>query len=546
MSGMAMTTHAPNRHYIGNPTHRATVNHICPMPRAIVAAGHPDTAAAAAAVLAEGGNAFDGAVAGLAAACVTEPVLASLGGGGFLHARPAGEAPVVYDFFTQTPQRRATISDLDFRSVHVDFGDATQEFHIGRGSIATPGATAGLFAVQRELCRLPPARLLAPARQLAEGGVIVNAFQHGIARMVEPILRADPDVFALHASPKAPDRLADVGERVRWPDFAAALEHLQTAGPALLHDGPWAGQLAADCRAGGHLTTDDLAGYRVERRAPLPVDYRDARLHLNPPPSVGGGLLALTLELLGAASFDGIGFGTPAHRLLLAEAMAATADLRAALGQQRAADDALRAGHRARFATRLRTLGAGRPLFRRGTTQISVADRDGNLASLTVSNGEGAGYVLPGTGMIMNNMLGEADLADGGFHQWPENTRLGSMMCPTLVEHGDGGWTITGSSGSNRIRSAILQVLVNRIDLALPLAEAVAAPRIHLEDGALSLEPPVAEETLAALRERWPSLQVWRAQNVFFGGAHSVGIDADGSLHGAGDGRRGGVVLAVS
>lgn len=515
------------------------------MPRAIIAAGHPDTAAAAAAVIAEGGNAFDGAVAALAAACVAEPVLASLGGGGFLHARPAGAVPRVYDFFSQTPRRKAPEHGLDFRPVHADFGDATQEFHIGRGAIATPGATAGLFAIQRELCRLPPGKLLAPARQMAERGVAVNSFQRDIARIVAPILHADPAVFALHAPPGAPTRLAGVGERVPWPDFAAALTRLIDAGPALLHDGPWGERLAADCRTGGHLTTDDLAGYRVEQRDPLRVDYRDARLHLNPPPSVGGGLLAVTLDLLANAALADLGFGTPAHRLLLAEAMAATAELRAALGPDGAAQTVLSGPRRADFAARLQELGLDGPLFRRGTTQVSIADRDGNLASLTVSNGEGAGYVLPGTGIVMNNMLGEADLASGGFHRWPEDTRLGSMMCPTLVEHADGGWTITGSSGSNRIRSAILQVLVNRIDLRMALAEAVAAPRMHLEDGQLSLEPPVADATREALAARWPGLAVWRAQSVFFGGAHSVGIDADGHLHGAGDGRRGGVVCAV-
>ncbi len=516
------------------------------MPRAIIAAGHPETAASAAAVIADGGNAFDGAVAALAAACVAEPVLASLGGGGFLNARPAGEAPIVYDFFTQTPRRKAPTAGLDFRAVHVDFGDATQEFHIGRGAMATPGAVAGLCAIQSDLCRLPLKKLLAPARRLAEQGIAVNAFQHGIARIVEPILRAGPEMLALYASPADASRLAAVGERVPWPDFADALSQIARAGPALLHDGPWAERLAADCRAGGHLTTADLAGYRVERRAPLDIDYRDARLHLNPPPSVGGALLSLTLELLAEIPCYDIDFGTPAHRLLLAEAMAATAELRALLEAGNVSDDAPRAEHQRRFAARLAALALGGPMFRRGTTQISIADTDGNLASLTLSNGEGAGYVLPGTGIVINNMLGEADLASGGFHRWPEDTRLGSMMCPTLVAHADGGWTITGSSGSNRIRSAILQVLVNRIDLHLTLDQAVAAPRIHLENGVLSLEPPVAEETLAALAARWPNPRVWRSQNVFFGGAHSVGIDPAGHLHGAGDGRRGGVVRVVS
>ena len=517
------------------------------MSRAIVAAGHPDTAAAAATVLAAGGNAFDGAVAALAAACVAEPVLASLGGGGFLHARPAGEAPQLFDFFTQTPGCRATAAGLDFYPVHADFGDATQEFHIGRGAMATPGAVAGLFGIQRDLCRLPLADLLAPARALAERGVAVNPVQHGIARIVEPILRSDPATFALHASPSQPSRLAAVGERIPWPDFAAALDALAAAGPGLLHSGPWSERLAADCAAGGgHLTVPDLAEYRVVQREPLVLDYRDARLYLNPPPSVGGALLALTLDLLGETSLDGIGFGTPEHRLALAAAMAATAEVRTVLAPGRLPDAAARAAQRAGFTARLAALGLPRQVFRRGTTQISIADRDGNLASLTLSNGEGAAYVLPGTGIVMNNMLGEADLAGGGFHQWRENTRVGSMMCPTLVDHADGGWTVTGSSGSNRIRSAILQVLVNRIDLHLPLAEAVAAPRLHLEGEVLSLEPPVAAATHAALAAHWPRLQVWRGQSVFFGGAHSVGIDAGGGLHGTGDPRRGGVVQMVA
>ena len=112
------------------------------MTRAIIAAGHEQTAAAAAEVISAGGNAFDGAVAALAAACVAEPVLASLGGGGFLHARPAGGEPVIYDFFVQTPRVKAATEGLDFYPIIADFGDTVQEFHIGMGAIATPGALA--------------------------------------------------------------------------------------------------------------------------------------------------------------------------------------------------------------------------------------------------------------------------------------------------------------------------------------------------------------------------------------------------------------------
>lgn len=516
------------------------------MTRAIIAAGHPATASAAAAVLGAGGNAFDGIAAALAAACVAEPVLASLAGGGFLLARPAAAAPRCLDFFAQTPRQRADPAGLDFRPVLADFGDTTQEFHIGLGAVATPGAIAGLFAIIDGLCRLPAADLLEPARRLAADGVVVTPFQHRLAQIVEPILRARPEVFAGHASRRDPTRLAEPGERLPQPELAAALAELARDGAGLLHGGPWGERLAGLCAGhGGHLTTADLAGYRVVERPPLTLGYRDARLFLNPPPSIGGLLIGLALDLLASADRPGAPFGSAAHRHWLATAMRLTQEARSEAGigldGADAADDRLDAGLVARYRQAMRAAA----VCRRGTTQISIADADGNLASLTLSNGEGTGWLLPGTGIVLNNMLGEEDLNPAGFHRWPADRRIRSMMCPTLVAHADGGWTVTGSSGSNRIRSAILQVLSNRIDLGMPLGEAVDAPRIHVEGGLLSIEPPVAPGLLDALAADWPRIHAWRAPSVFFGGAHSVAIGADGALTGAADPRRGGVVQQV-
>lgn len=513
------------------------------MTKAIIAAGHEATANAAARVIADGGNAFDGICAALCAATVAEPVLASLGGGGFLQARPAGDAPILIDFFVQTPRRRAPMDGLDFYPILADFGDTTQEFHIGLGAMATPGAIAGLFAIQRRLCRLPAAALIEPARSLAADGVVINQFQHRIARIVEPILRAHPKVFAQHASRQDPDRLAEPGERLRRPELAEALATLARSGPGILHQGEWGEHLARDCaRLGGHLSAEDLAAYRVVERTPLAIQYREARLHLNPPPSIGGMLLGLTFDLLASAGSPGDGFASAGQRHRLASAMRLVQEARAdfTAGPQepeRGLDPTL--------IERYRALMADAAVFTRGTTQISIADAEGNLASLTLSNGEGAGYALPGTGITMNNMLGEQDLNPTGLHHWPLDQRISSMMCPTLVEDSGGAWIVTGSSGSNRIRSAILQVLCNLIEFDLPLAEAVAAPRIHFEDGRLHIEPPVDQDVLHALARKWPDILVFRDRSVFFGGAHSVRIHTSGRLEGAGDVRRGGVVRRV-
>lgn len=507
--------------------------------KGVIAAGHDKTAEAATLVMEAGGNAFDAAIAALCAACVAEPVLASLGGGGFLLAKtPTGE-PLLYDFFTQTPRQKRPEPDTDLYPVLVDFGDAIQEFHIGMGAIATPGAIAGLFAVHRELCRLPLGELAAPAASYARNGIELNPFQQHIATIVEPILRASEDSFAPHASPSRPSQLANAGETVRQPDLADSLEALAHEGAGLLYGGDWGERLIRDCAdGGGHLGMEDLSAYRVVERPPLAGVYRGHRIFTNPPPALGGPLILFALRLLSEIELSACQRGDARHLHAIATAMKLTQQMRRD-GEEGTdpKDDPL--------AAELLSIMRHEAIFRRGTTQISIADREGNLASLTLSNGEGTGYVLPGTGIQLNNMLGEEDINPHGFHKWPPNRRISSMMSPTLLDLGDGNWVVTGSSGSNRIRSAILQVLCNLVDFGLPLEEAVAAPRAHYEGDLLNLEPPVSKEVLTALQGQWPRIKRWNGTSVFFGGAHSISLGPGGMLAGAGDPRRGGVVRYV-
>jgi gamma-glutamyltranspeptidase/glutathione hydrolase len=507
--------------------------------RGVIAAGHEKTAEAASLAIEAGGNAFDGAVAALCAACVAEPVLASLGGGGFLLAKPASGAPLLYDFFTQTPRRKRPARETDLYPVLVDFGDATQEFHIGMGAVATPGVIAGLFAVHGDLCCLPMRELIVPASSYARSGILLNQFQHRIATIVEPILRTSEGSFAAHASPSSPGRLAAAGERLSQPDLSGSLEALADEGPGLFYKGEWGARLIRDCtQGGGHLSADDLDGYRVIKREPLTGLYRGQRIFTNPSPALGGPLLLFALKLLAETALATRRYGDAEHLHALATAMHLTQRLR------REGEEGVDL-EQDPLAAELQEIMRRDAIFRRGTTQISIADGQGNLASLTLSNGEGTGYVLPGTGIALNNILGEEDINPHGFHNWPPDRRISSMMSPTLLATQDGGWVATGSSGSNRIRSAILQVLCNLVDFRLPLEAAVAAPRIHYEGDSLDLEPPVAASTLEALAKHWPRIKLWNDTNVFFGGAHSISFGAGGGLAGAGDPRRGGVVLHV-
>jgi gamma-glutamyltranspeptidase/glutathione hydrolase len=170
---------------------------------------------------------------------------------------------------------------------------------------------------------------------------------------------------------------------------------------------------------------------------------------------------------------------------------------------------------------------------------VSVRDADGRAAAVTCTNGEGSGVVVPGTGIHVNNIMGEEDLSPAGFHLAAPGTRMPSMMAPTVVLRDGEVELAVGSAGSNRIRSAILQVIVGVVDHRLPAREAVEAPRVHFEDGLVYAEPGVPVEELSG-RE----IVRFREPNLFFGGAQAVEHDlVSGALSGAGDPRRGGAAV---
>lgn len=514
-----------------------------------VACGHPATLAAAREILEDGGNAFDAALAALCAASVAEPVLASLGGGGFLLAQPAEGEAVLYDFFVDTPRSKRPAEEISFYPVLADFGTATQEFHIGLGAAAVPGAIKGLFAVHEDLASLPMVRIVEPAARFAREGVELRPVDAFLFKVVEAIVTTHQDTREIFCGPGG--GLLSEGERLRQPAAAEALEALAAEGAGLLYGGPWGEELLRLCaEEGGQLTRADLEGYKVARRRPLTQGYRGAALKTNPPPSTGGLLISFGLGLVEARSLAQGDFGTPEHLRLLGQAMALTERARGESGLNEAdgaeASEAAAARlHDPELRRRYAAEIGVRPTTARGTTHISVIDGTGNLAALTLSNGEGCGRTLPGTGIVLNNMLGEEDLNPRGFHLWPEGTRIGSMMAPSLIALADGTVAALGSGGSNRIRTAILQVLSNLVDFGMAAEDAVAAPRLHLERGLANAEDGFAKASVAALEELGCETLLWPQGNLFFGGVHLALRGPGGGFSAAGDPRRGGVAEVV-
>jgi gamma-glutamyltranspeptidase/glutathione hydrolase len=356
---------------------------------------------------------------------------------------------------------------------------------------------------------------------LARAGVELNVQQAYVVQILGDIVLSTAEgraMFAPHG------KLLGPGEVVRQPEMGDALERLGDEGAAPFYSGDIAAAIADwVCERGGMLTASDLVAYEVIDRPPVRASFRGRDVLTNPPPSAGGILIAYALGLLDAQP-------PPADVARVVDSMERTQDERtpqflAGLDDPDFVD---------RFLRGRGTLGS--------TTHIAVIDSDGAACSVTCSNGSCSGVIVPGTGVHLNNMLGEQDLNPLGFHRHPPGRRLPSMMAPTIVLRDGVPELVLGSAGSNRIRSAILQTIIRVLDDGMRAPQAVQAARVHFEDGVIYAEPGA---DVAALEADGRAIGRFRERNLFFGGVQAVERDRSGRFFGGGDPRRGGAALVV-
>ncbi len=490
----------------------------------VIAAGHPMTAEAGANVLREGGNAVDAALGAMLASLACEPLLTALGAGGYMLVVEPGHDPVLLDFFVEAPGRDAdTQQRAELIPVTISFGDAVQVFNIGAASVGTYGWPAGVCEASRRFGRVPLADLVRPAATLARLGVAVTAPQAYVFQILGGIITATPQCAALFAPHGSP---VQEGDTVRQPELADALERLAAEGTVPFYSGDIAAAIVEWLQErGGMMTAADLAAYTVIDRVPVSVPYRGRDVLTNPPPSAGGILIARALGWLDAT------VGAPSLEEVVAVMKRTqserTPEFLAGLGDADFVQQFLRGGRG--------PLGS--------TTHISVLDRDGWACSVTCSNGSCSSVVVPGTGVHLNNMLGETDLNPLGFHRHPPGRRLPSMMAPTVLTRDGVAELVLGSAGSNRIRSAILQTIVRVIDDGMRAGEAVEAPRLHYEDGVVYAEPGL---DVGSLESTGQAVAPFRERNLFFGGVQAVERDLQAGFWGGGDPRRGGAAVTVT
>jgi gamma-glutamyltranspeptidase/glutathione hydrolase len=494
-----------------------------------VAATSPLAAQAGIDLVLAGGTAVDAAIAAMLVATVTEPGLVSPLGAAFVNVWPADGSPVVVDGNVEMPGRGlpAERFGAGVREVHTAYGGGLTVF-AGHGSVATPGAFAAFGRAHERHGAAPWADLLAPAISAARDGFPLGpAAASYLALVHDSIFGWDEQTRAFHSA----DGVAHAaGTTLRSPDLAGTLTHIARRGWTDLYTGELAEQVVKDmAERGGLVTAADLSAYVPQERAALLSSLRGWSIAANPPPSIGGPVLTAMLLMLARLEDHG-----PDDLIRIQ---------REVLGYRRAhldvSVDLLEAGRELIRAVSEQNLEA-LPTSS-STAHVSVIDSDGTACAITASAGYGSGATVPGTGLVLNNCLGEPELNRLGLHALAPGTRLASNMAPTTARHRDGARVAVGSPGADRITTALLQVLAAFCLEGADLQAAIDRPRLHvsiLEDGSARIEHEDDDALHEAVQRSGLPARVHGHRDMFFGGVGATLRTAGGGLSAAGDSRR--------
>ena len=443
----------------------------------------PHATRAGIAILEQGGNAIDAAVAVAYALAVTHPSAGNLGGGGFLLVRPKGGPTAALDFRESAP---LALTRPRFDAMQRAGG-------MGPVAVGVPGSVAGLELAHDRFGRLPRPAVLAPAIELARGHTL-GAHQAALLAGSFNALSLDPAARAIFGKEKKP---LSAGQRLVQRDLAATLKRIADRGRDGFYTGPTASALTGLAR--GLISSTDLSAYQAKWRDPLRFDYHGLTVEVMPAPSAGGVALTQMLLMLQALHAEALARDSAAEMHYFIEvARRAQAERRFGVIDPDALSPTEVAQKRARWldpntwlgpspidpehatpSASLRSKADDGALESEHTTHFSVIDAEGMVVSCTttLSGSYGAKLVLPGTGVVLNNSV--ASFAASGDNQPVGGRRTVSSMAPTLVLEGDEPVLALGTPGGDTIPSTIVQVLRHIIDHRESLSQAVDAPRIH-------------------------------------------------------------------
>ena len=453
-----------------------------------VAGGHKDTVESASNILKEGGNAFDAAIAGVFASMSCEYLYTGAASGGAMLVKKNGFSADIIDFFVETPPINPS-KVKDFKAINADFGDTKQEFNIGAGSVGIPGTLPGLIHIHKEYGSLPFSVLVEQAIDLSKKGCLISKNQEYLSEVLSPIISSSEVLESLFIKDGS---LLKEGDLFINTELASFLDQFLYEDATTFYRHEVCPLFYNSFKEGGIIELKNLQEYTPKKRAPLELKYRGHQIFMNPEPSTGGTLINAGLKQLNGLD------------------VVSKQDIEGALHKIKKFKDQDMVG---------------------STTHLSVIDKENNVASVTTTNGVGAGFTVPGTGIMPNNMLGEKHLNINGFHNWKSQQRIPSNICPTLIVDKNNNLTTLGSAGSSRIISATMSVISNLLNNEMSLKRSISKSRIHLEGDTLHCEPSDGHPEY-----KTENVVIWEAKNMYFGG-----VNACSSFDSVGDERRSGV-----
>jgi gamma-glutamyltranspeptidase/glutathione hydrolase len=518
-------------------------------------------------VLMRGGNAYDAAVACACMQFILDPHSCGVGGYLLLTHHPAharGPQPVLDAPALAGSRVTPTMWEADVIGPNPSGwgfflkGKVNED---GYESICTPGMMRGLEAIHQRWCTWKWADLIDPAVQIAEEGFEVSAHLAGRWKEKPQFYEGSSLLQKLHASAAAEkiyltsDGIPyDEGGLLRNPDYAKTLQRLATAGAGDFYSGLLAETMNADLAENGSwITPQDLATYQVLDAAPVVTTYRGYTVISSPAPH-GGPTLAAMLKILEGYDLLSMSHNSAEYIHLVAMAMkAAFSDRNRQLGDPHFVDvpqEAMISGRRA--AHWRKVIDAGEPIDTtriqpgsKDTTQVTVVDSTGNCVSLTHSLGSSSGVITPGLGFMYNNSMVNFHPYSGHPNSIAPRKGRTTGMTPTIVLDELEPVLVLGAPGATRIITAVLQVILNRLDFGMSMTDAILAPRFDCQGQTIFCQARIPEFVCAKVRQKHPVRRIPKSH----GGmalVHAIARDRrTGSLEGAADTGAGGMALLV-
>ena len=480
-------------------------------------------------VAAAGGNAVDCALAAALLAMNTEPGVCAMAGGAYITVWAAGSDPITIDGNVAVPGAGLADAERGHGAVGVsmEYGGGIETL-VGTGSVAVPGTLAAMEHAWKKYGNAEWRSIFRPTiRAVRDGFPLSTACHYYLGYSGKCVFgRSDDGHDALH---NADGSLRDAGTLIAIPHLENTLDAISREGARIFYEGDIARALVQHCRdGGGMLTREDLGNYRALERQPLMVDIGSWRIASNPPPAVGGAMLAAML--LACADLEQNTWTSAALEQLI-QSQQACLDFRKR-HLDLADDVGVEAARLVESARNGQLIGRWTSA---STVHTSVVDNAGTGCAITASAGYGSGEMPAGTGLWLNNCLGEIELNRRGLDAGPSGVRLPSNMAPSVARR-DGAVVAVGSPGADRITTALQQFLINYLQMNMSLEDAIAHPRIHVDTS--GEEVRLMSEAGLDLPETDLPTKVFANLSMYFGGVGAAVCDGNAGLATAADPRR--------